>query len=160
MRTRTIVVALLLAVGATVGVTSTAQAATCSGSSCNGVNPHDAGCDLDNYTFTVATASSTYGTAQLRDSLICDAVWGRFIPDNGSFCPIETVIQVQIGVRRADGTIDVVNSVTKEAGPYCQYYTTMLNGSNRLTRVRGGYVEAWPGGSTRHWQAWSGWATA
>lgn len=55
--------------------------ALCSGSGCNGDDPHDSGCDLD--AVTLATRSFSNGKLELRYSNTCKTKWAKVTRNDG-----------------------------------------------------------------------------
>ncbi|NLT53951.1 MAG: DUF2690 domain-containing protein [Actinomycetales bacterium] len=93
-RSRLVAVAAAFAIAAAVagpGVALPAQAATCSGASCNLLDPHATGCDAKVKNLDDRTANGV--RFELRYSSICDAAWVRYTLQNRGTGPDEIAIE-------------------------------------------------------------------
>lgn len=138
-----------------------ASRATCAGYSCTGELPDRAGCD-DDPNLTTVTSRAGYGGVgriEARYSPGCRAVWARYNPSGAQEPCYEIRIQVQTGVRDADGNISAASSKSRVSSQCASYYWSPMVGtsSGRYARVRSGYVLC-------SYQdpcdvAWTGWST-
>jgi hypothetical protein len=90
-------VLLLLALGAVLLPSQPSMAASCSGSSCAGLNPHSTGCDVG--AVNKKEISTGAGTVDIRYSPTCHAFWARGLTSSPDpFCDIYVnIIQITSG---------------------------------------------------------------
>lgn len=138
-------------------VAPTVAKAGCYGQDCNGKDPQAWGCEGDATTRYSAHYPEIFGsTIELRYSVSCGAFWARYscndcVPNCG-----QPIISLQNGKAR-NGTVEVVQTLTRDSSASCRFWTGMLTAVNRFGRVRVGQIFSWPGGSTNSWKPWSAW---
>ncbi|MFF7680041.1 DUF2690 domain-containing protein [Actinacidiphila glaucinigra] len=132
MRTRTLLVrsavTMLFAGAATIGLTSPASAATCSGSSCDGKNPSSY-CQSD--ARTVQSLALGQAVLELRYSPTCRAAWARI--SNASYNTFDQFTPYATVHRNSDGR--EYSCSVSTSGSSC--YTLMVNDANVTSYARG-----------------------
>ncbi|MER7900720.1 DUF2690 domain-containing protein [Streptomyces sp. NPDC096046] len=132
MRSRTLLtrsaVTMLFVSAATIGTTSPASAATCSGSACDGKNPSTY-CQSD--ARTVQSVKLGQALLELRYSPSCRAAWGRI--SNASYDTRDQFTPYATVHRNSDGR--EYTCWVSTTGSSC--YTAMVNDANVTSYAHG-----------------------
>jgi hypothetical protein len=134
------------------------RAPGCTGMGCNGKDPNEMQCDGASTLATQIQPNASW-RAELRYSSQCQSYWVRHrkVEDTGLCNETPKIVNLQNGVRRADGTVAVQSGV-KETQPWDStgcintYWTPMLNAVDRIARFRAGNISF-----ETQWGPWSAW---
>lgn len=144
--------------GVSIAPAAATRAPGCTGMGCNGKDPNEMHCDGASTLATQIQPNASW-RAELRYSSQCLSYWVRHrkVEDTGLCNETPKIVNLQNGVRRADGTV-AVQSGTKETQPFDSsgcintYWTPMLNAVDRIARFRAGNISF-----ETQWGPWSAW---
>ncbi len=111
-----------------------ALAAACNGSSCNGRNPHDTGCDVGAYPLQSFSRAGVF--VELRYSPSCNAAWARGVSYNEwrncTGWTEQDILRIEGSTNRSSVAIEYESCLSYSPGSY--FYTEMV-GFNYWTRA-------------------------